>query len=77
MTIARPVKLFRNGRNQAIRIPRDMELPGTEATIRKDDGRLIIEPREPESLLAWLKSIEPWDEEFPEIDDQPPEDVDI
>lgn len=77
MTAPRPVKLFRNGRNQAVRIPRHMELAGSDATIRKDGDRLIIEPREPESLLAWLRSIEPWDEELPEIEDLPPEDVEI
>jgi len=77
MTVARPVKLFRNGRNQAVRIPRDLELPGSEATIRKEDGKLIIEPKEAEALLAWLKTIEPWNEEFPEIEDLPPEEVDI
>jgi hypothetical protein len=32
---------------------------------------------EPLSLLDWLKTIEPWPEEFPEIDDPPPEPVDL
>ena len=31
----RHVRLFRNGRSQAVRIPREFELPGNEATIRK------------------------------------------
>jgi antitoxin VapB len=69
--------LFRNGRNQAVRIPRDLELPGTDATIRKENGKLIIEADETRSLLAWLKTIEPWDEEFPEVEDPPPADVKI
>lgn len=29
-------RLFRNGRNQAVRIPRKFELPGQEVAIRKD-----------------------------------------
>jgi tRNA(fMet)-specific endonuclease VapC len=33
--------LFRNGRNQAIRIPREFELPGDEAIIRKEGARLV------------------------------------
>jgi antitoxin VapB len=37
----RHVRLFRNGRNQAIRIPRDLELPGEEAIIRREGARLI------------------------------------
>jgi antitoxin VapB len=39
----RHVRLFRNGRNQALRIPRDFELPGRAATLRKEGSRLIIE----------------------------------
>ena len=73
----RRVRLFRNGRNQAVRIPRDLELIGDEATLRKEGHRLIIEPVEPQSLSAWLKTLEPLDEDFPEIEDPPPEDVDL
>jgi antitoxin VapB len=32
----RHVKLFKNGRNQAVRIPREFELPGEDAIIRKE-----------------------------------------
>jgi antitoxin VapB len=42
--LERHVKLFKKGRNQAVRIPREFELPGEEAIIRKDGQRLIIEP---------------------------------
>jgi hypothetical protein len=35
-TVERHVKLFKNGRNQALRIPREFELPGKDAIIRKD-----------------------------------------
>jgi len=78
MEIVRKVKLFRNGRNQAVRIPREFELPGDEATMRKEGDRLIIEPRAKKSLLELLDSWEPLDEEFPQIDDPPPvEDVDM
>lgn len=38
------VRLFRNGRNQALRIPRDLELDADEAIIQRDGTRLIIEP---------------------------------
>lgn len=75
MTAARHVKLFKNGRNQAVRIPRELELPGEDALIRKDGERLIIEPAPARSLLAWLRTQAPVDEEFPEIDDPAPEPV--
>ena len=69
----RHVKLFRNGRNQAVRIPREFELPGTEAVMRKEGDRLVIEPAKRKSLLEWLATLEPIEEEFPPIDDPPPE----
>jgi antitoxin VapB len=65
----RHVKLFKNGRNQAVRIPREFELPGEDAIMRKDGERLIIEPAPPKSLLALLATLSPLDENFPPIPD--------
>jgi antitoxin VapB len=73
----RHVKLFRNGRNQAVRIPREFELPGDEAVIRKEGERLIIELAPPRSLLAVLAALPTLDEEFPPIEDRPPEPADL
>jgi antitoxin VapB len=73
----RYVKLFKNGRNQAVRIPREFELPGEDAIIRKEGERLIIEPSPPRSLLAILTTLPTLDEEFPLIEDPPPEPVDL
>jgi antitoxin VapB len=69
----RHVRLFKNGRSQAVRIPRDFELPGTEAVMRKEEGRLIIEPVQPRSLLALLATLDPIDDAFSMIDDPAPE----
>ena len=73
----RHVRLFRNNRNQAIRIPKEFELPGTEAIISRDGERLIIEPVRGKGLAALLDSWEPLAEEFPEIADPPPAPEDI
>ena len=73
----RRAKLFKNGRNQALRIPREFELPGDEVMIRKDGSRLIIEPVAKGSLLALLATLQPIDEEFPPIPDPPPRQVEI
>ena len=73
----RHVRLFRNGRNQAIRIPRDFELEADEAIIRKDGDKLIIEPVAKNSLLELLATWEPMEEDFPEIQDTPVEPEDI
>ena len=54
----RQVRLFRNGRNQAVRIPREFELPGREATLRKVGHRLILEPVQRKSLLEGVGSDE-------------------
>jgi antitoxin VapB len=74
----RIVRLFRNGSNQAVRIPRDLELPGSEALIRKEGDRLIVEPVPRRSLLEILSTWAPLEEEFPDIDDlEPIEDVNL
>ena len=73
----RHVKLFRNGSNQAVRIPRGLELPGDEAVMWREGHRLIIEPVARRSLRTVLASLEPLGEEFPEIPDPPPESVDF
>lgn len=75
--LERHVKLFRNGRNQAVRIPREFELPGEDAVIRREGDRLIIEPAPPTSLLAILAALEPIEDDFPEIVDTPPDPVDL
>lgn len=71
----RRVRLFTNGRNQAVRIPREFELPGDEAILRKEGDRLILEPLPQQSLLTVLARLEPVNEDFPFIDDPPPEPV--
>jgi antitoxin VapB len=73
--VERHVKLFKNGRNQAVRIPREFELPGEETIIRKEGQRLIIEPAPPKSLLAVLATLPTLEEEFPPIEDLPAEAV--
>ena len=73
----RHIKLFKNGRNQAVRIPREFELPGEDAIIRQDGPRLILEPAPRKSLLAVLAALAPLDEEFPSVQDFPAEPVDI
>ena len=75
----RNVSLFRNGANQAVRIPKEFELPGKQATMRRVGNRLIIdlvEPKHPRgsaaALVAALESMKDWEpvlEEFPDVDE--------
>ncbi len=75
----RHARLFRNGRNQALRIPREFELPGEEVVLYREGARLIVEPVETKKnrLAEFLATLEPSTEDFPEIEDSPIEPVDI
>ena len=76
MNPERQVRLFRNGRNQALRIPRDLELPGRVATLRKEGPRLVVEPVAAPSLLQLLATLKPLDEDVlpvPRLEAEPVE----
>jgi antitoxin VapB len=73
----REVRLFRNNRNQAVRIPVDFELPGDRALLRRDGDRLILEPIRRAGLLGLLSQWEPIEDEFPDIADPPPPREDV
>lgn len=87
---SRSVRLFRNGANQAVRIPKEFELPGTNALMRRECNRLILElvPDIPKkgtaaALLLALDEIAklgPCADEFPDIGDEgllPLDDIDF
>lgn len=69
----RHASLFRNGRNQAVRIPREFELEGTEVLIRKDGEQPILTPIRQNRLLDLLASWTPLDEGLPDVEDLPPQ----
>ena len=77
-TPLRRARLFRNGRNQAVRIPREFEFSANEVVIYQEEERLILEPvdRSP-SLAEVLASLSPLDVDFPKIKDPPVEAEDI
>ncbi len=77
MSQTRHVSLFRNGRNQAIRIPREFELPGVEAILRKEGDRLVIEPVAKSSLADWLRGAEPVIDDMGDISDMTPDAVEL
>lgn len=73
MSAERHVKLFRSGRNQAVCIPPEFELPGESAIMRKEGDRLVIEPARRRTLAEILANLEPIGEGSTEIKDRPPE----
>ena len=64
------VRLFRNGRNQAVRIPKEFEMDCDEAIIRKEGNRLVLEPIKKSGLLSVLSELEPLDEALPDVDEK-------
>lgn len=68
MLSERHVRLFRNGRNQAVRIPREFELDADEVVMRREDDRIVIEPIRRRGLLATLTTLSALDEAMPDID---------
>lgn len=77
MNAERHVRLFPQRAQPGGTHPRDFQLPGEEAIIRKEGDRLIIEPAKPRSLLALLATLDPIDEDIDPIDDPAPEPVDL
>lgn len=89
-TGARHVKLFKNGANQAVRIPKEFELPGTDALMHREGNRLILEvvpDKPPKGTLAALMfaldemaKLGPCEDEFPDLGDEgllPLDDIDF
>jgi antitoxin VapB len=67
----RTARLFRNGRNQAVRLPKEFEMKAKEVTIRKQGANLILTPKL-ETWQDYFDSAQRLDEDFPEdIEDLP------
>ena len=79
-SVARQVRLFKNGTSQAVRIPREFELPGNVAILSRDEqGRLVLESVRRRDLLGLLASWKPLSkkDQFPRIDELPAEPVEL
>jgi antitoxin VapB len=77
MNMQRKASLFRNGRSQAVRIPKDFELPGKDVMISREGNRLVIAPSKNKDLLEVLKTMIPSPDKMPFIDDPLPEPFDL
>ena len=76
MNAVRHVRIFKNGRSRAVRIPKDWDVFGDELVMRQDGDRVILERPQRERLADILARLEPIGEQWPEVDDPPPEPVD-
>lgn len=59
MHIERQVRLFRDGRNQSDRIPREFKTDVHDAIMRRDDDRLITKPLRRKGFLATFANHSP------------------
>ena len=80
MNAVRHVRIFKNGRSRAVRIPKDWDFFGDELVMRQEGDRIILEPppkRDLRAVLEYLRTLPPLgpEDQFPEIDDPPPEPV--
>lgn len=67
-------KLFMHGRSQAVRLPKEFRLPGTEVRVSKIGDKVILEPMEaaPFDVRAWRAKLDAYrDTPFPELPDDP------
>jgi antitoxin VapB len=60
----RTARLFRNGVNQAVRLPRDFEIDADEVIIRRDGDNLILTPK-PRSWDDYFSHARRLDPDFP------------
>ena len=74
----REARIIRNGRNQAIRIPREFEFSSERMIIRKVSRRLILEPAPQHRIADVLATLSPLpaNETLPDVDNVPPLDPD-
>jgi antitoxin VapB len=59
-------KLFKHGRSQAVRLPKEFRMPGTQVRVRRIGRGVLLEPIEtPYDVKAWFAKIDEYlDEPF-------------
>lgn len=60
----RTAKLFRNGRSQAVRLPKEYALPGEEVYVKKIDGLVVLIPKEADPWWPLVKSLDKFSDDF-------------
>jgi antitoxin VapB len=57
-------KLFRNGRSQAVRLPKEYALPGDEVYVKKIEGVLVLIPKSKDRWDSLAGSLELFSDDF-------------
>jgi antitoxin VapB len=61
-------KLFKNGRSQAVRLPRKYSLPGQEVYIKKLNGVVMLIPKDEDPWKLLVDSLEKFSDDFYEFE---------
>jgi len=66
MSNSRTAKIFKHGRSQAVRLPKEFRMPGTEVRVRRVGRGVLLEPiDEPFDVKAWFCKLDEYlDEPF-------------
>jgi antitoxin VapB len=74
MSNAPTAKIFKHGRSQAVRLPKEFRMPGTEMRVRRVGRGLLLEPIDaPFDVKAWFDKLDEYHHEpfMPEGRQQP------
>jgi antitoxin VapB len=80
--VPKTAKLFKNGRSQAVRLPKEFRFEGSEVLIRQDPttGEVFLSPKHQSNDSSWQQRFDVWDalgspnEDVLERDQTPPVD---
>ena len=64
-------KLFKNGRSQAVRLPKEFRFEGDEVYIKKTAHGVLLVPKTTSIWNIWEKNLKKYDEEFMPNREQP------
>jgi len=65
-------KLFKSGRSQAVRLPKEFRFEGNEVRISRHGRGVLLEPVAEESWASVFAKIDALGVDFPEREEQPP-----
>ena len=66
-------KLFMHGRSQAVRLPKEFRLPGTEVYVRRQGDDVVLSSRPRASMRSLVEALEELDLAVPIVRGQPAE----
>ena len=58
-------KLFKNGRSQAVRLPKEYSLPGEEVYVKKIDGLVVLIPKNEDRWQPFIDSLDKFSDDYP------------